>query len=151
MSTNYTITNRFQSLSNQIENTKMKIKCCDGPIILSNLKESISQHLAPGTKLQILATPKSKNVVQCNDFIVLQDNANDFDMPLYNETIKMLIEQEDSNTYLINNVEEQWGSLNEKEINLIDQPDQAGRQNGDGNPSGSQSQSGAAKNDASFY
>lgn len=127
---------------------RMKIKCCDGVVILAHLLEPINQHLATNTKLQVLAQVKSRSAVHCNDFIVLQDNANDFNMELYNESVKMLAEQEDSNNYLITDVEEHWDGT-EKEINLIDTPENqaTGKQNGG---TGSQTQH-AAKTDESFY
>lgn len=111
---------------------RMKVRLCNGPVILVHLQESVPSTLSAGLKVQILATPKSKNAVNCNDFIVLQDHPeSSFDMKLYNETIKLLIQQENENSYLINNVEEHWGSTNEKELSLVDAQNEAEKsQNG---------------------
>jgi len=106
-----------------IENMRMKIKCCDGSIILAHLTEAITQNLEANTKVQVLAIPKSRSSVNCTDFIVLQDVENTFDMAFYNDTIKKLIDKQDDNSFLIKDLEEHWGATNEKEIDLIDKPE----------------------------
>lgn len=130
----------------------MKIRCCDGNIIMCNLSEAITQNLAPGTKVQIEGVPKSKNTVQITDFIVLQDIDNDFKIDLYNDAVKMLAETEDSNTYLVKDVVEHWGSENEKEIDFVDENDKlpaTNAQNGNANTTSGQISAGAPQED--FY
>lgn len=129
----------------------MKIKCCDGSIILCNLSEAITQHLASGTKVQIEGVPKSKNIVQISDFIVLQDINEDFNMELYNEAVKMMAETEQHNTYLVSNAEEHWGSCNEKEIDFVDENDKLPTENAqNGNPNTTMSGQGGVQDEA-FY
>lgn len=107
----------------QIDNLRMKIKCCDGSIIMCQLTETITQHLGEGTKVQIEGIPKSKNLVQISDFIVLQDDAGDFNMELYNDAVKVQAQNERQNIHLIDNLTEHWGSENEKEIDFVDEID----------------------------
>ena len=134
----------------QIDNLKMKIRCCDGSIIMCNLSEAITQHLAGGTKVQIEGVPKSKNTVQISDFIVLQDLNDDFHMDIYNETVKMLAETEQHNTYLVRNVEEHWGSCNEKEIDFVDELDRLSTNNASNGNANAKGGQGAEHEDTFF-
>lgn len=125
----------------------MKIKCCDGPIIMVNLQEPVHQQIQPGTIVQIEAIPQSKNVLNCNDFIILPVPNNDFNLEMYSDAVKILAETEGDNSYLINDLTAHWGSDNEKEISLVDGSDLA--QNPNANKQNGNTQN-ASSQDAAF-
>jgi hypothetical protein len=118
----------------------MRIKCCDDQIIVAHLKEPING-IEEGLIVQIEATVRSRTALDCNDFIVLQDLNKDFEMGLYNETIKTLAELEEDNSYLVTNLEDHWGANNEKEVNLVDGSEESGKQNGKSDSQGAHEES----------
>lgn len=105
---------------------------------MCTLTETVTQHLGEGTKVQIEGIPKSKNLVQISDFIVLQDIDGDFNMELYNEAVKVQVQIEGQNQILIDNIGDHWGSNNEKEIDFVDENDKLPANGPNGNAASQQ-------------
>ena len=130
----------------------MRVRCCDGPnaVILAHLRESVPVLIESGVTVQIEAKVKTRNTVDIIDFIVLQNSFKDFDSNLYNETIKLLAENFNDNSYLISNVVDHWGTEVEKEVELVDgsEQQQANANKANGNY---ESQGASAKDENSFF